>query len=158
MIPVDFSCNIFVVNKTVLIDIVEHEVEQLTAEVHAGTMRQMPSVIQAHSQDGIARLEHAQIRSHVRLRTAVRLNIHMIICLENLSPFLTAVFLQFIHMLTAAVVPTLSSAIICPKSGVTLTVFIREAGAHRPHYIFTHEIFAGNQLDILCLTCLFLFN
>ena len=86
----------------------------------------MAAVIEVHRKDGVPGLDDAQIRGHVRLRAAVRLDVHMVIGAEHLAPFMAAVLLYLVNILAAAIVAALS-AVILALSGVTFAVLIRKA-------------------------------
>ena len=121
-----FLRDVVIVQEAVFIDVVERSMEEPAAEIDRRAVRKMAAVIEVHRKDGVAGLDDAQVRGHVRLRAAVRLDVHMVIGAEHLAPFMAAILLYLVNILTAAVVAALS-AVILALSGVTFAVLIRKA-------------------------------
>ena len=118
--------DIVIVQEAVFINVVERSLEESAAEIDRRAVRKVAAVIEVHRKDGVPGLDDAQIRGHVRLRAAVRLDVHMVIGAEHLAPFMAAILLYLVNILAAAIVAALS-AVILALSGVTFAVLIRKA-------------------------------
>ena len=115
-------------------------------------MRQVAAVIERHGEDRVARLQYAHIRREIRVRAAVRLDVHMVVGMEYLFPHRAAVFLEVVDDLAAAVV----AAFIAGNTlgGIALGVLVRETGADGAQNRVAYEILARDQLDGCVLPCL----
>ncbi len=68
------------------VDAVGRDVVQAPGKVHLEAVRQVTSVVEAHGEDRVARLEAAEIHGHVRLRTRMWLDIRVLGVEESLRP------------------------------------------------------------------------
>ena len=81
------------VDEALRVHVVEFHIEELAAEIDGRAVRQVAAVIERHGEDRVARLQYAHIRREIRVRAAVRLDVHMVVGMEHLFPHGAAVFL-----------------------------------------------------------------
>src|ERR1700680_2881363 len=108
----------------------------------------MPSVREIHGQDAISRLQRAEVNSHVRLTTAVRLHVDMFRSEKLFSPVDRQLF-RDVYVL-ATTVPS--------ASGVTFGILVGQNRALSFHYSSAREIFRCYQFDIFKLALPFAFD
>ena len=133
------------VDEALRVHVVEFHIEELAAEIDGRAVRQVAAVIERHGEDRVARLQYAHIRREIRVRTAVRLDVHMVVGMEHLFPHGAAVFLKVVHDLAAAVVAAAVSG--NALGGIALGVLVRETRADGAKDILAHKIFARDQLN-----------
>jgi hypothetical protein len=79
-----------------------HGPEEFSGEVHLGAVREMAAVIEAHAEDGVARVDQREIGRGIRLRTGMRL--HVGVVGAELLGAVDGELLRDIDELTAAVI------------------------------------------------------
>ena len=104
-------------------------------------MCQVTTSRQRHAQNGIARLEHRQEYSLIRLCTGMRLHIDEGSAKQFLCPFNGQRF-DNIDMLTPAIIAA---------SGIAFGVFVCEDGSLRFHHRRADNVFRSNHLDLVLL-------
>src|ERR1700730_10281474 len=108
----------------------------------------MPSMREIHCQDAISWLQRAEVNSHGRLATAVRLHVD-VFRPEKLFGPVDCQLLRDVYVLAAAV-PS--------ASGITFRILVRENRALSFHDGSTREIFRCYQFDIFKLALPFAFD
>ena len=78
-------------------------VEELAREIDLGAVRQVPAVVEAHAEDGVARLDQRQVRGRIRLRAGMRLHVGVVRA-EQLLRAVDRELLGDVDVLAAAVV------------------------------------------------------
>ena len=104
-------------------------------------MGQVAAVSEIHAHDRIAGRQKCEEHRHIRLRAGVRLYVG-ISGAENFLRTVDGDLLHHIHAFAAAVV-TLAR--------IAFRVLIREDAALRLHHRAAHDIFRGNQLQLVLL-------
>ena len=105
----------------------------------------MAAVVERHGQDLVARSEQRHERGHVRLGSAVGLNVGPLGA-EQLLRAITGEILHLVDVLAPAVITA---------AWIALRVLVRERGAHRRHDLLRGMVLGGDQLQ-LCLLALLL--
>ena len=113
-------------------------------EIRLVAVREMPAVGEVHREDLVARLEHGKVDGHVRLRTAVRLDVDVVSAEDGLGA-LDGQLLDDVDVLATA---------IPAAAGIAFGVLVRQHGALRLADGAGGEILAGDQLDVLGLAAL----
>ena len=123
-------------------DTVGDEVVELAGEVHRGTVREMPALIQGEAQHGIAGLQHRGVRRHVRLGARVRLHVGVCGSKKGLRA-LDGERFRDVDPFTPAVVAA---------ARIPLGIFVREYAADGLHDRGAGVILGSDELDLLDLT------
>ena len=105
-------------------------------------MGQVATLVEVHTHNGVAGLEHCKVYGSVCLCTRMRLYV-CVLCAEQLACSPARDLLYNVYALAAAVVAL---------SGITLCVFIGEMTAHSRHNGRCYDVFAGNQFKIAALS------
>ena len=108
-------------------------------------MGEMTSVGEIHRQDLVARFDGGKVNGHVRLRSAVRLDID-VLGAEQTFRAIDRQLLDGVDVFAAAI-PTLP--------GITFGVLVREHAALRFHHGAAGEIFRSDQFDVFALPFFF---
>ncbi|MNV37430.1 hypothetical protein D3C71_1289510 [compost metagenome] len=140
--------HVFVVNFTGLIDTVRDDVVQFTGEVNRGTVSQVTTLRQVHTENGIARLQQRGVNREVSLRTRVRLNVR-VVCAEQLFCTVNRQLFNDINVLATAVVAL---------ARVTFCIFVGQLRTLRLHDARAGVVLGGDQFDVLFLTYFFLLH
>ena len=114
---------------------------ELAREIDRAAVREMTAVVEAHSQDFIARLDERKVGRKVGIRARMWLHICEV-CIEKLACAVARDVLDDVDVHAAAVVPL-------PR--VTLGIFIRANASHRLHDRAGREILRSNELDTIAL-------
>ncbi len=120
------------------IDPVGDEVEQRSGEVDGRTVCEVTALVETHAQDGVPRLQHGEVRGHVRLRARVRLDVGVLGAEERLGPF-DGETLDLVNDLAALVVAA---------TRVALGILVREDRSDRLHHGDRGEVLRGDELDV----------
>ena len=123
------------------INAVLHDVVKFRREVHRSPVRQVSSLVKAHPHNRVARLNRSEVRCHIRLRSAVWLNIRMLRP-EQLLGAADSQGLRDIHELAAAVVAS---------SRIAFCVLVREHGPLSLKHRLARKVLRRNQVDITAL-------
>ena len=115
-------------------------------EVHRRAVREVPALVQAHAQHGVAQLEQCRVRAEVGVRAAVGLHVREA-CAEKLAGAFACQVFHEVHLLAAAVVAL---------ARVAFGVFVREHAAHRLHDRRRREVFRRDEFDAVPLARQFL--
>ena len=115
---------------------------EFAGEIRRMSVGEMATVREIHSENFVARFQHREINGHVRLCTAMRLNVYMLASEQSLRA-IDRQLLRSIDILAAAI-PALSR--------ITFCVFVRKNAALRFHHRPAGEIFRRDQFDIFALT------
>ena len=110
-------------------------------EVDLEPVGQVAAVVEAQRENGVARLEQAEVDGHVRLRAGVRLDVRVLGAEQGLGA-VDRELLDLVDELAAAVVAT---------PGVALRVLVRQHGADRLEDRGPREVLGGDQLDLAAL-------
>ncbi len=121
----------------VRVDLVE-----LAREVQGHPVGQVTAMGQVHPEDAIARLEHAEVRRHVGLRSGVRLDVDVFGAREEGEGAFLGEALGDVDELTATVVAL---------AGQALGVLVREPRALGLHDRRERVVLARDQLDLVVL-------
>ena len=113
---------------------VEMRLVQLTRVVHRRAVRQVTTVAQIETKDGIAGVEHREHDSRIGRSTRVWLDIGPCSTKQFAQP-INRQLLDFVHHFATAVVPA---------SGQPLGVLVGEHTALRFHYLVAGVVFTGN--------------
>ena len=104
-----------------------------------GAVRQVAAVRQAHAEDRVAGLEHAEVDRHVRRRAGMGLHVHVL----GAEELLRALDGQRLHR-----VGELAAAVVAPV-GIALGVLVREDRTLRLEHRLAHVVLGGDQDDLL---------
>ena len=105
-------------------------------------MTEVTSMAQIKPHERIACFEACHEYRHVRLRTAMRLYVHILGVIELFQPVPCDV-LRDVHHLAATIVAV---------TGITLCVLVGQHTAHRLHHLVADEVLAGYQFNAFGLT------
>ena len=130
------------------VDAIGYDVVDLRRKVHRRAVRQMAALVEAHSHNGIARLQGCEVRRHIRLRAAVGLHIGVFGGEQRLGAADGEAFGD-IHELAAAVVAP-------PR--IALGVLVGENRALRLQHGWAGVVFGGDKVDIAALPLDFALN
>lgn len=133
-----------IVNETVLIHAVGHDVVQQAGLIDRRAVGQVTAVVQAHAEHGITRLAQRLIDRHVRLRARVRLYVR-IFRAEQLAHAVDGEVFHLIDAFAAAVVAA------CRDS---LRRTCWSARCHCRHNSLADYIFRGDQLNVARVVCI----
>jgi len=123
------------------IEAVLHGVEDLSGEIHLGTVGEVPAVVQAHAEQRVARLDQRQVDRGVGLRAGVRLDVG-VIGAEELPGAVDRELLGNIDVLAAAVVAL---------RGIALGVLVRQHRSLGLEHARAGVVLGCDQLDVLFL-------
>ena len=123
------------------IETVLHRVEELAREIHLRAVRQVSAMIEAHAEDGVARLDEREIGGGIRLRAGMRLHVG-VVGAEELLGAVDGELLGDVDEFAAAVVTL---------PGVALRVLVRQHRALRLEDATARVVLGGDQLDMLFL-------
>ena len=123
------------------VNAVLHHIVYFRREVHRCAVRQMASLVQAHTHDRVARLKRSEVRRHIRLRPAVRLHIG-VLRVEQLLRTADSQPLRDIHELAPAIVS---------PSRVSLRVLVRKHRPLRLQHRPARVVLGCNQVDVALL-------
>src|SRR6185437_6796950 len=118
--------------------------EELSREIDARAVGEMPAMVEAHPQDGIARLHQREIGASIGLRARVRLQVG-VSCSEELLRPVDGELLGDVDVFAAAVVPL---------ARIAFRVFVREHRTLRLEHPRTHIVFRSDELDVIFLAAL----
>ena len=124
------------------VQVVADSVEHKAREVHGRTVTEVTAVAEVEPHEGVAGFEARHEHRHVRLRTAVRLYVHVLGVIEAFET-VAGDILRDVHYLAPAVVAV---------TGIALGVLVSQHAAHRLHHLVTHEVLTGDQFDTFGLT------
>ena len=116
--------------------------------VDGRTVREVASVCQVKTHEGVAGFEYGHENCHVGLCARVGLYVGVFGAVEFAYAVDGELF-HLVHHLAAAVVAC---------AGIPFGVFVGEYGAHGLHHLVADEIFRCYQFDTVELTLFFLFN
>ena len=111
-------------------------------------MGQMSAVIQIHTHNGIAGLQHSELHCHICLCSGMGLYIGIITSKQLLGTFDRQI-LDDIHALTTTVISL---------AGISFRIFIGQWTSHSCHNSLTYPVFRCDQLDVTVLTILLVNN
>ena len=131
-----------------LVQVIAYGLIEDTAGVHQRTMREVATVIQVHTHEGITGLQYGKQYGGVSLSTGVRLHVS-ILCTEQFADTVDGKLLHLIYYLTAAIVTV---------SGITLGVFVGQITAHSLHDLIADEVLRRNQFNTFQLTLMLFLN
>ncbi len=136
---------LFVVDLTgIRVQAILNSVIDLAGKVWLGSVGQMTTVGQAHTQNRITRLTQGHVDRSISLRTGMGLHIGVGCTEQLLSPIYSQLFCH-IHMLTSAVVAL---------TRIALCIFIGQNRALGLHNSRTGVVLRSNQLNMLLLPLL----
>ena len=118
-----------------------HGLEPFAGQVRRGAMGEMPARIQAHAEDGIARLGQRQEHALIGLRAGMRLHIGETAAEQALGAVDGQIFGD-VDILAAAVIAL---------ARIAFGIFIGEDRARRFENGAGDDIFGGDQLDFMLL-------
>ena len=116
------------------VQVITDRIEHQTAEIDGRTVTQVTAMTQVETHERVAGFEASHENGHVRLRTRVRLYVHVLRVVQ-LFQTLPRDILRDIHHFAAAVIA---------MTGITLCVLVGQHATHRLHHLVTHEILTGN--------------
>ena len=122
-----------------------HGAEKFAREIHLGAVREMTAVVEAHAEDGVARLDQREIGRGVGLRARVRLHVGVV----GAEEFLGAVDGELLGD-----VDELATAVIT-LARITFGVLVGEYRALRFQHARTGVVLRGDQLDVIFLALAF---
>ena len=137
-----------IVNETVLIHAVGHDVVQQAGLIDRRAVGQVTAVVQAHAEHGITRLAQRLIDRHVRLRARVRLHVRVFRA-EQLAHAADGEVFHLIDAFAAAVVAL---------AGIAFGVLVGQHAAHCRHNSLADDVFRGDQLNVARLSFVFCFD
>ena len=137
-----FSLDVGVVDALVFAKAVGNHVVQLAREVGGRTVSEVAAVVEAHAQNGVARLDERRIGSVVGLSAGMRLHVGELRA-EKLLGALDRQVLDDVDLLAAAVVAL---------ARVTLGVLVGKNAAHGLHDGRRDDVLGSDQLDGAALT------
>src|ERR1700722_4235802 len=109
---------------------------------------QMAAVRKVHSQDNVARINNGRVRSLIRLRAGVGLNVGIFGAKELFRTVAGEVFDD----------AGISAAAVITPAGIAFRVFVREDAAGCFEDRLGGEVFAGDQFEARMLTLGFVAN
>ncbi len=118
------------------IDAVRFHVVQATREVHRAAVRKVAALVQAHAQDGVARLDDGEVCGKVRVRAGMGLDVGEPAA-EQLAGAVARQVLDDVDLLAAAVVAL---------ARVAFGVLVREHAAHGLHNGRRREVLRRDEL------------
>ena len=124
------------------VNAVGHEVEILARHIYGRAVCEVSALVEVHTHNGVAGIQHCEVYSHICLCARVRLNVG-VIGSEKLAGTLTRDLLNNVYALAAAVVAL---------AGIALGILICQMAAHCRHNSGSYDVFAGDQLKISALT------
>ncbi|QTK78950.1 hypothetical protein AT6N2_C1164 [Agrobacterium tumefaciens] len=127
---------------------VGHDVEPLAGHVDRGTMRQVTTRVEVEAHKGVARLEQREKHGLVHLRTGVWLNVGEVDA-EQLLCALDRELFSDVDELAAAVITF---------ARITLGIFVGHDRTLRFKHGAGHDVFRGNQFDLVALATQFLLD
>jgi hypothetical protein len=122
-------------------DAVLHRAEDLAGEIDLGAVCQVATVIEAHAEDRVARVDQREVGRGVRLAARVRLHVRVVRA-EQLLGAVDGQLLGDVDEFAAAVV-TLAR--------ITFRVLVREHRALRFEHARAGIVLRGDQLDVIFL-------
>ena len=131
-----------IVDVTVVVYAVGHELVELAARVDGRAVGQMSAVGEAHAHDSVAGIYECGISGHVSLRARVRLNVGAVRA-EELFCALDSEIFNDVNKFAAAVITL---------AGITLGVFVGQHAAHCRHNGGGDEVLRGDKLDVASLS------
>ena len=137
-----------IVNETVLIHAVGHDVVQQAGLIDRRAVGQVTAIVQAHAEHGITRLAQRLIDRHVRLRARVRLHVRVFRA-EQLAHAADGEVFHLIDAFAAAVVAL---------AGIAFGVLVGQHAAHCRHNSLADDVFRGDQLNVARLSFVFCFD
>jgi hypothetical protein len=117
-------------------DAVADEPVQLPAGVDRRAVGEVPALVEAHAEDGVARLQEGEVHGHVGVGPGVGLDVGVRRA-EELPGAGAGQLLDLVDDLVAAVVAL---------GGVPLAVLVGEHRAGRPQHLRRGEVLAGDEL------------
>ena len=120
------------------VDVVRHEVVVLPAEVDRRPVGEVPTLVEAQPQDGVAALEQRVVDGHVGLGAGMRLDVD-VLGAEELLRAIARQVLGHVDDLAAAVVAT---------AGVALGVLAGQDRAHRLEHGQARVVLGCDQLEV----------
>jgi len=117
------------------------DVVEAAGEVHLEAVSEVAAVVEPQAQDGIARLQHREVRGQVGRPARVRLHVRVIGAEQGLGP-VDRELLDLVDPLAAAVVAL---------ARIALGVLVREHRAGRLEHGRPGEILGGDQLELVAL-------
>src|SRR4029079_10406831 len=127
--------------RRVAVDSVADEVVELSGEVDLEAVREMPAVVETHGENGVPRLEAAEVDGHVRLRAGMRLHVRVV----GAEELLGAVDRELLDL-----VDDFAATVVAP-SGIALGVLVRRHAAHSLEHAWPGEVLRGDQLYLAAL-------
>ena len=125
----------------VLVQGIGDDMIQLAGKVDGGAMGQVAAVGKIHAHDRVARLDRGEIGRQVGVGAGVGLDVGVVGAKQPAGPA-AGQLLGLVHAGAAAVIPF---------AGITLGIFVGQAGAHGGHHSRTDDVFGSDQLHILLL-------
>ena len=122
-------------------DAVLHGAEELAGEIDLGAVREMAAVIEAHAEDGVARIDQREVGRGIRLRARVRLNVG-VVGAEELLGAVDGELLGDVDEFATAVVAL---------ARITFGVLVGEHRALRLEHARADVVLRGDQLDVIFL-------
>ena len=119
---------------------------ELARKIERMAVRQVAAVRQVHAEDGVARVENAEVGALIRLRTGVRLHVGIL----GSEQFLGAVARQVLDP-----VREFAAAVIA-LARIAFGVFVGEDGAGGFENRFGNEVLAGDQFQARVLALRFM--
>ena len=92
-----------------LADPVGHEVVEPAAEVHRRAVGEVAALVEAHAEDGVARLEQGQVGGHVGVGAGVGLDVGVVGAEQGLGPVAGQLLDLVDHVVAAVVAPARGS-------------------------------------------------
>src|SRR4051794_26771497 len=105
-------------------------------------MREVTAVGKVHAQDPVTDVEHRDVRGHVRLRTGMRLDVHMLGAREERQGALLRETLDLVYELAATVIAL---------AGQSLGVLVRKPRTLSLEHRAEGIVLAGDELDLPAL-------
>ena len=150
---------VFHIDESVFIYVVEMYIVQLAAEVYRGSVSQVTAVVQVQGKNGVSRFQNSLVRCKVCLRSTVRLYVYVVVGIKYLSPHVAAVFFQLINVTGSAVISALVSGMSFNRlCRITFRILPGEAASACSQYRFRAVVLRSNQLYVVLLTIVFLLN
>ena len=127
---------------------VEYRLEPFSAHVHRRAVSEMPARGQIQAHDGVARIEQGQKHRLVHLAAGIGLNIRET-GPEQLLGALDGQVLDDVDVFAAAIIAL---------AGVALGIFVGQDRALGLKHSLGHDVFRGDQLDLVLLATKFFFD
>ena len=130
-----------VVNVTLVVDTISHDVIILAGEVDRRAVGQVAAVGQVHAEHGVTHITQSLIHRVVGVGAAVGLYVG-VVGAKELTGTLTGDVLHHVHALAAAVIPL---------AGIAFGIFIGEHRGSRRQYRLTDKVLRGDKFNVPAL-------